>query len=218
MYLSDVDLRQAVISGDLIIKPLPDKEIGPTSIDLHLDSVTEAKIWNMEKLAAHNKSHGHPPKELHVARMTYGHISREYLISPPHENDATENDGVFVREDAVVIRPHGFVVWQTEEEVGTPDGGAKYICFIDGKSTRARTGLVIHLTAPTIHAGWSGNVTLEMTNCGPLDLVLHAGDAVAQITVAQITQPPALDVKLYEAATYGQKSVSGAAPKPLSSG
>lgn len=103
-------------------------------------------------------------------------------------------------------------LWQTKEVVGTPKEDPKYICFINGKSTRSRTGLVVHLTAPTIHAGWSGNITLEMTNCGPLDLVLHAGDAIAQLTVAMITQPPALDVKLHESATYGQKSVHGAAP------
>lgn len=72
------------------------------------------------------------------------------------------------------------------------------------------------MTAPTIHAGWSGNITLEMTNCGPLDLVLNAGDAVAQLTVAKITQPPALDVKLYEAATHGQTSVHGAEPNTSS--
>lgn len=86
----------------------------------------------------------------------------------------------------------------------------KFICFIEGKSTRARTGLIVHLTAPTVHAGWSGTLTLEMTNCGPFDLVLNAGDAIAQLTVATITQPPACDVKLVEQATYGRVSPKGA--------
>jgi len=211
VYLSDVDLRKAVECGDLIVNPLPDKEIGPTSIDLHLGPVEEAKVWDFEALAAHNEALGLPPRELNVARMTYGTISRQYMIPPPREADV--GDGlVFRREDAIILRPFGFVVWQTEEIVGTPDENPKYICFIDGKSTRSRSGLVVHLTAPTIHAGWSGNITLEMTNCGPLDLVLNAGDAVAQLTVAKITQPPALDVKLYQAATHGQSSVHGAEP------
>lgn len=209
MYLSDVDLRQAVECGDLIVKPLPDREIGPTSIDLHLDSVEQAKVWDIEKLAAHNKDLGLPLSELHIARMTYGIVSKDYLVEPPRGDDV-KDALVFRRENAIVLRPHGFVVWQTREIVGTPDENPKYICFVDGKSTRARAGLIVHLTAPTIHAGWSGNIVLEMTNCGPLDLVLHAGDIVAQITVAQITQPPALDVKLHEAATYGQSTVHGA--------
>jgi dCTP deaminase len=215
VYLSDVDLREAVKCGDLIIEPLPDKEIGPTSIDLHLDSVEEAAIWDFEAIAEHNEALGLPPRELNVARMTYGVISRQFLIPPPREADV--GDGlVFRREDAIILRSHGFVVWQTNEVVGTPNQDPKYICFIDGKSTRARTGLVVHLTAPTIHAGWSGNITLEMTNCGPLDLVLYAGDAVAQLTVAKITQPPALNVKLYETTTHGQTSVHGADPNTSS--
>ena len=211
MYLSDIDLRQAVACGDLIVKPLPDKEIGPTSIDLHLGPVKEAAVWDIEALASHNKALGLPPRELNVARMTYGIASRQFLIEPPREADV--GDGlVFRREDAIILRPYGFVVWQTKEEVGTPDENPKYICFVNGKSTRSRTGLVIHLTAPTIHAGWSGNITLEMTNCGPSDLVLNAGDPIAQLTVARITQPPALDVKLHEAATHGQTNVRGANP------
>ena len=209
MYLSDIDLCEAVEKGDLIVRPLPDKEIGPTSIDLHLGPIEEAKIWDFEKLAKDNEALGISPRELNVARMTYGTVSRQYLIEPPREADIDTEDLVFRRENAIILKPYGFVVWQTKEVAGTPIENPKYICFIDGKSTRARTGLVIHLTAPTIHAGWSGNITLEMTNCGPLDLVLHTGDAVAQLTVAEITQPPKLDVNLYKSATQGQTSVHG---------
>ena len=212
VYLSDIDLKKAVECGKLIVDPLPEDEIGPTSIDLHLDSVEQAKVWDIEKLAEHNKKLGLKPKELNIARMTYGIVSKEYLIEPPREAVVKDEDLVFRREDAIILRPYGFVVWQTKEKAGTPIKNPKYICFIDGKSTRSRTGLIVHLTAPTIHAGWSGNITLEMTNCGPLDLVLHVGDAIAQLTVARITQRPELDVKLYESATHGQTSVHGAEP------
>lgn len=209
VYLSDIDLLNAVKCGDLIIDPLPEEEIGATSIDLHLGLIGEAKIWDIKKLAEDNKALGRPLRELDVARMAYGIVSRQYLIEPPREADVKDGDLVFRRENAIILRPYGFVLWQTKEVIGTPNESPKYICFIEGKSTRARTGLVIHLTAPTIHAGWSGNITLEMTNCGPLDLVLHVGDAAAQLTVAQITQPPKLGVRL-ESATYGQTSVHGA--------
>ncbi len=212
MYLSDVDLRLAVQCGDLIVEPLPQEEIGATSIDLHLDSIEQAKIWDFETLAADNSQLGLSRRELNVARMSYGTISRKYLVPPPREAEVGEGL-VFSREDAIILRPHGFVVWQTKERAGTPKENPKYICFIDGKSTRSRTGLVVHLSAPTIHAGWNGNITLEMANFGPLDLVLHAGDAVAQLTVAKITRPPTLDVVL-ESATHGQTSVHGAEAEP----
>jgi dCTP deaminase len=37
---------------------------------------------------------------------------------------------------------------------------------VEGRSTLARMGLVVHLTAPIIHAGWEGKITLEMVNLG----------------------------------------------------
>ncbi|HUS46724.1 MAG TPA: hypothetical protein VNA25_05700 [Phycisphaerae bacterium] len=213
MYLSDVDLREAIRSGRLIVDPPPTDELGATSIDLHLDGVDQARVWDTGKLAKHNKAHGRPTLELDIARMTYGLISRKYLIAPPHEREAKE-ESVIRRDDSVIIKPMGFVLWQTKEVIGTPEESPRYICFVNGKSTRSRTGLIVHLTAPTVHAGWNGNVTLEMTNCGPLDLVLHEGDAVAQLTVAMITCPPSLDVRLHESATHGQSSVAGAEPGP----
>lgn len=209
MYLSDGDLQAAIESGRLIVKP-PPATIGPTSIDLHLDSVDQARIWDIRKLAGDNIERGLHELQMNIARMNYGKMSRKYLVPPPHEKDSQDTDTVVRRDDCVVVRPGGFILWQTKEIVGTPEDKPEFICFIDGKSTRARTGLVVHLTAPTIHAGWSGNVTLEMTNCGPLHLVLHEDDAVAQITVAQITSPPMLDVGQHESATHGQSDVTGA--------
>ena len=50
--------------------------------------------------------------------------------------------------------------------------------------------MVVHLTAPNIHSTWKGNVVLEIVNLGPFDLVFHAGDAVAQLTVCRISSPP----------------------------
>jgi dCTP deaminase len=216
VYLSDVDLRQAVQCGDLIVEPLPTGEIGATSIDLHLESIEQAKIWDFNALAKHNTALGIKPKELNVARMNYATVSRQFMAPPPLEDDAKEDDLVFKRDNAIILRPYGFVVWQTKEIAGTPEENPRYICFINGKSTRSRTGLIVHLTAPTVHAGWNGNLTLEMTNVGPLNIVLFVGDAVAQLTVARLSWPPALDVKIYESATHGQRSVHGAEPNTSS--
>ncbi len=211
MYLSDAHLQEAIQSGRLIVKP--PGEVGPTSIDLHLDSVDQARVWDTDKISSDNSDLGNPELELRVARMNYGAISRKYLTQPPNEREANGDDRVVKRDDQIIMRPGGFVLWQTKEIIGTPEENPELICFINGKSTKARTGLVVHLAAPTIHAGWSGNVTLEMTNCGPLHLVLHEGDAVAQITVAQISAPPTLDVAEHEGATFKQTDVTGA-PRP----
>jgi deoxycytidine triphosphate deaminase len=210
LYLSDGDLTAAIDSGQLIVKPFLSAD--PTSIDLHLDSVDQARIWDADKLAAENRAHGNPDRELRVGRMQYGTISRKYLIPPPNEKEAKESALVFKRDDQIVLKPGGFLLWQTKEVVGTPATNPNYICFIDGKSTRARTGLVVHLTAPTIHAGWSGNITLEMVNFGPLDLVLYEDDAVAQIVVAMISSAPQRTMGAAGSKTIGQGDVTGQKP------
>ena len=207
MYLSDNDLRKAIKAKRLIVNPVG--TIGANAIDVHLDSVDQARIWDTEQLKADNKERGLPGLQLNVARMDYGAIALKYQVAPPREKDAPAGAKVVRRDDCIVVKPGGFVLWQTREIIGTPEIKPLFICFIDGKSTRARTGLVVHLTAPTIHAGWSGNVTLEMTNCGPLELVLNEGDAVAQIIVAQLTQPPSFKATHYKSATHKQTTVAG---------
>ena len=207
MYLSDRELREAINNGTLIVDPVG--EIGPSSIDIHLDDVEQARVWDMEKLLEHNRDHGLNERELRVSRIQYGIISEAYLKPPPHESDANDDDKVFRRDQEIVMRPLGFVLWQTKEVIGTPLEDPEFICFIDGKSTRARTGLIVHLTAPTIHAGWNGHVTLEMANMGPFDIVLPQGDAVVQLTVARLTSCPELSQEDIESATLGQEQVTG---------
>jgi len=169
MYLSNRDLKWALDCDRLIVDPYP-KEIGDTSIDLRLDSVNEAKVWDIEKYKAVRVTSGDSPKELRLGTFKYGEFGKKYLIPVP-ESDSNENLKVFRKDKEIVIKTGGFVLWQTKERVGTKPDKANLICFVDGKSTRSRTGLIVHLTAPTIHAGWAGQVTLEITNLGPFDFV-----------------------------------------------
>jgi hypothetical protein len=41
---------------------------------------------------------------------------------------------------------------------------------VEGRSKQARLGLTAHITAPIIHAGFSGKITLEIVNHGPFEL------------------------------------------------
>ena len=208
MYLSARELTKALKNGSLICTPFP-CSIGSTSIDLRLDSIDEAKVWDFERLKAHNRDHGFPENELRVASLNYKNIATLYL----RDLDSDTKKSVFWRHDELVLKPGAFALWQTKEIVGTPEIGAKFICFIDGKSTRARAGLVIHLTAPTIHAGWSGNVALELANLGPFDLVLKENEIIAQITVARITSSPQANLSKAGSVTYGQGDVTGTQKK-----
>lgn len=52
---------------------------------------------------------------------------------------------------------------------------------VEGKSSLARIGLGIHITAPTIHAGFAGNIQLEVINHGPLPIRLRSGMKICQL-------------------------------------
>ncbi len=206
MYLSDRDIAWAIETGKLIVSPPPER-IDATSFDLHLDKITEAKIWDIPAFLEDRRSAGAERPELRVGTYNLAKFSGKYCVSPPEYN-VSPQQLVGVRGNQIVVKPLGFLLWQTVEKVGTPDTNADLICFVDGKSTRARAGIVVHLTAPTIHASWSGKITLEIFNAGPFDLVLEEHDVIAKIIVAKVTTPPQKGVR-DGSATYGQTAVGG---------
>lgn len=205
MYLSDRDLRWAIECGNLIVDPKPE-HIDSTSIDLHLDAADQAKVWDIEQYNKDQKTAGNELHELRIGKFEYQNFAPKYL-KPPSE-DAKQD--VFQRGKQIIVKPGGFLLWQTKETVGTPEDRANLICFIDGKSTRARTGILVHLTAPTIHASWSGKITLEIANLGPFHFVLEEDDVIAQIVVSTVSSIPS-DTMKKKSVTYRQIEVTGAA-------
>jgi dCTP deaminase len=205
MFLSDRDLIWAIRHGLLIVDPAPEegsKDLGPTSIDLHLDRIEEAKVWNLAKFRQRTALHGGQPL-LHLGSFKYKDFAEYQTVPGEDSSDLVYQDG-----KRIIVKPGGFLLWQTKEKVGTPEQGAQLICFVDGKSTLARTGLIVHMTAPTIHAGWGAwNVTLEIANLGPFHFVLQEGDAIAQITAAQISSIPMRTMRASGSLTVGQSSV-----------
>jgi dCTP deaminase len=215
MYLSDRDITWAIQKGQLIINP--PSIVSPTSIDLHLDRVEEAQIWDLEALRQSHKTSGIREPEVHLGSFNWGEFSESYLIPPPVDR-GDGREPVSLRGRQVIVRPGGFLLWQTKEIVGTPREGAQLICFVDGKSTKARTGILVHFTAPTIHAGWHGNVVLEIANLGPFTFVLQEDDVIAQVTVATISSIPEKTQEQSGSQTLGQVSVRGKAAKSSARG
>ncbi len=210
MYLSDRDLCWALRHGHLLVDPPPTPDqIGPNSIDLQLDNANEAKVWDIQAFVKHvsktRKVHNDP--ELPIGEFDYKACADEFLKPVPVKPSPDEK--VYRRGDEIIIKPGGFVLWQTKQKVGTPIQGAQLVCFVDGKSTRARTGIVVHMTAPTIHAAWGAwPITLEIGNLGPFFLVLKEGDSIAQIIVAKLTSVPERNMQESGSVTFGQTNVA----------
>jgi deoxycytidine triphosphate deaminase len=197
---------------------------GWLTLDTHLLELPheQAKVWDIQSYREKVQPRGaHRHAELELGSFQWEDISGEYLFPVPEEaseEEAAANQRVFRRHNEVVVRPGGFVLWTTKEEVGTPriDPNAtrpqrhpRLICFVDAKSTKTRTGVMVPFTAPTIHAGWAGHIALEIANLGPVDLVLRENDAIAQLTVAMISSPPALALRKSKQQTQGQTDPTG---------
>lgn len=92
-------------------------------------------------------------------------------------------------ESGLVLEPNRFVLGRTIERVGLPLAG-RLAARIEGRSSFARTGLLVHFTAPTIHAGFEGTITLEIINLGPLGLVLTPELRICQLIVETVEGEP----------------------------
>jgi dCTP deaminase len=73
-----------------------------------------------------------------------------------------------------ILKRGQFVLAQTHEEVCLPND---LMGLVEGRSSLARLGIGIHLTAPKIDPGFKGNITLEMSNNGNVDVELVAGES-----------------------------------------
>lgn len=98
-------------------------------------------------------------------------------------------------ETAFPLKPHQFILGRTREFVSLPIDHPENVetCLaarIEGKSSRARVGLLIHFTAPTVHPGFSGTLTLEMINLGPTSILLRPGMSIAQLIIEEVKGIP----------------------------
>ncbi len=85
------------------------------------------------------------------------------------------------------LRPREFILGFTLEEVSIPGWLA---ANVQGKSSLARAGLAVHITAPHINPGFVARITLEMYNHGPWNLQLIPGkDLVCQVIFYKLTSP-----------------------------
>lgn len=96
-------------------------------------------------------------------------------------------------EQPYILKANKLVLAKTREKVTFPLIAEEVPCLaarVEGKSSFARCGLLVHFTAPTIHAGFSGTITLELINFGPLDISLFPGMPICQMIVEQVHGVP----------------------------
>ncbi|MDH5394163.1 MAG: dCTP deaminase [Gammaproteobacteria bacterium] len=183
MRLSDKSIIEALNDGSISIEPRPaDEAISGVSADLRLGN--RFRVFS---------SHTTPYIDLSG--------SREEMNSAI---DKVMSDEVVIEgEDAFFLHPGELALGITHESVTLPDD---IVGWLDGRSSLARLGLLVHVTAHRIDPGWSGNIVLEFYNAGKLPLALRAGMAIGAISFESMTSSAERPYRKRENAKYKDQS------------
>jgi dCTP deaminase len=111
-------------------------------------------------------------------------------------------------EEPFILHPGEFVLGQTLERVTLPDD---LVARLEGKSSLGRLGLLIHSTAGFVDSGFSGNLTLELSNVANLPITIYHGMPIGQISFMRMDGPVE---RPYGTGEAGSKYQGQAEPTP----
>lgn len=194
MILSNIEIQRAMDEGRVVIEPEP--------------------------LPRRPKAGEYCPYDTHAVDLRlYGEIavpqagSHHYDVTEPGELSeliARHSKRVALTDaKPYALKPQQFILGRTLERVELPvDRGTPHLAArIEGKSSRARCGLMVHFTSPTVHPGWVGPLTLEMINLGPHTILLRPGMPIAQLIVEEVRG----EIFLNPSEFHGQSTPEGLA-------
>jgi len=105
--------------------------------------------------------------------------NHKYPFIDPAEEQPDLTRGLDVVEgEPFILHPGEFVLGSTFEQVTLPDDIA---ARLEGKSSLGRLGLLTHSTAGFVDPGFSGHVTLELSNVATLPIKLWPGMKIGQL-------------------------------------
>ena len=179
MILSDREVRAAIRRG-LIAghdqPPAGDRRWSSTTLDLTLDA--EIRPW---------LPLGGGGVDVVIDPSDPGFNSNRLIAERTHPVSC---DG-----EGYVIQPNCLVLGWTREKIKLPND-SRIGARVEGKSSLARIGLGIHVTAPTIHPGFGEKlddpgflgsaIRLEIWNIGPLKIRLKRGMPICQILFEEV--------------------------------
>lgn len=196
MILSDREIRAAIAREALRVTPDPPVSAwSSTALDLRL--AKEIILWKRPQVNG---------LDVPVAPFDPGYDFAALLRD--------HSDQIDIGPDGIVMKAGTFLLAWTIEKVQLPHR-SRLAARVEGKSSLARLGLGVHVTAPTIHAGFGYKPTdasyigspiqLEIWNVGPLDIRLDEGMPICQLIFEWVDGTPE---KGYE----GRFSIQGPTP------
>ncbi|AMJ45505.1 MULTISPECIES: dCTP deaminase [Corynebacterium] len=113
--------------------------------------------------------------------------------------------------ESFVLHPGEFVLAATLEKFTLPNDLAGRL---EGKSSLGRLGLLTHSTAGFIDPGFSGHITLELSNVANLPITLWPGMKVGQMAMFMMSSPAEVP---YGSGALGSKYQGQRGPTPSKS-
>lgn len=171
MVLTDREIQAGLQCGHIMIVPAPGPEAySSTSVDLTLSKFI--RTWKAEPLKG---------VEQVICPSAEGYNFNEVVKAL--------SDSKELNAEGYILRPQEFVLGWTEETIELPTS-SRIAARVEGKSSLARLGIGIHITAPTIHAGFPGPIQLEICNHGIMKVKLMPGMRVCQLIFEQTLGTP----------------------------
>src|SRR3989338_8247505 len=88
--------------------------------------------------------------------------------------------------DPFILEPGAFAIATTQEDLKLPND---IIGRLEGKSSLARLGILVHSTAARFDPGWNGAPVLELGNLGPKPAILYCGMPICAFTFEKLSAP-----------------------------
>jgi dCTP deaminase len=102
------------------------------------------------------------------------------------EHGAVSHEYVVPKDEAFPLKPGQFALASTVETIWLCD---EYAAQVEGRSSMARLGLMVHITAGFIDPGFRGQITLELLNVNNTEILLTPGCRIAQLCVFELKSP-----------------------------
>ena len=168
MTLTDLEIRAEIGAERLIFDPpiIDPTRIGSSSVDLLLHD--ELLILPHERIPGVSIDPSDEGIDVMQILQTHG------------ETLTITNNAPYVME------PNHLIIAKTLETITLP---LHLSARIEGRSSLARLGLSVHVTAPTVMAGFRGRLFLEMNNIGPFVIQLKPSMTIAQLILEHVGLP-----------------------------
>lgn len=112
---------------------------------------------------------------------TYRYVDTRKGLPADAMEEVNLNDG-----DPFILEPGAFAIASTKEVLKLPPD---IIGRLEGKSSLARLGIIVHSTAARFDPGWNGAPVLELGNLGPKPAILYSGMPICAFTFERIGAP-----------------------------